>query len=87
MRIAFHNTKERSHKPDNRAQFESVLRRDNPSPYDVTCVHLYGNDGQGGTKSISELVEALQEIAGRTRQPLFIGEFGVPKTRGLERIL
>jgi len=83
-RSAFHNTKERSHKPDNRAQFESVLRRDNPSPYDVTCVHLYGNDGQGGTKSISELVETLQEIAGRTRQPLFIGEFGAPKTLGLE---
>ncbi|MEK6230705.1 MAG: cellulase family glycosylhydrolase [Luteolibacter sp.] len=82
---AFHNSKEKSWKPDNKAQFESVLRRDNPSPYDVTCVHIYGNNGQGSTKSISELVETLQEISGRTKQPLFIGEFGAPKTLGSEK--
>ncbi|MCF6314670.1 MAG: cellulase family glycosylhydrolase [Verrucomicrobiales bacterium] len=84
-RHAFHNSKERSWKPDNRPQFESVLRRDNPSPYDVTCVHIYGNNGQGSTKSISELVETLQEISGRTRQPLFIGEFGAPSNLGSEK--
>jgi len=82
---AFHNSKEKSWKPDNKTQFESVLRRDNPSPYDVTCVHIYGNNGQGSTKSISELVETLQEISGRTKQPLFIGEFGAPKTLGSEK--
>ena len=82
---AFHNSQEQNHKPDNKAQFESVLRRDNPSPYDVTCVHLYGNDGQGGTKSIPELVETIKEISGRTGQPLFIGEFGAPKTLAPEK--
>ncbi|MGZ0654909.1 cellulase family glycosylhydrolase [Coraliomargarita sp. W4R72] len=82
---AFHNSKESSWQRDSQAQFESILRRDNPPPYDVTCVHIYGNTGQGGATSISNMIATLQEVSNRTKQPLFIGEFGASKTLGAEQ--
>jgi hypothetical protein len=79
---AYHNSAEKSWKEDTQAQFAKVLLRDNPDPYQVLCVHLYGNTGQGETKSIAELVERLQEISHHAGKPLFIGEFGAAKTLG-----
>ena len=50
-------------------------------PFDV-----YGNSGQADSRSISALLETTQEIAGRAGMPLFIGEFGAPRTLGLENV-
>lgn len=82
---AFHNSTAKSWGKDSRAQFEEVLLRDNPDPYPVLCVHVYGNSGQGETRSIYELAAMLQEIAARVGKPLFIGEFGAPRTMGMEQ--
>jgi len=79
---AYHNTREKSWKKDTAAQFETVLLRDNPDPYDVICVHVYGNKGQGEATSVAGLMSLLREISGRAGKPLFVGEFGAPQTLG-----
>ena len=82
---AYHNTKEKSWERDDAAQFESILRRDNPDPYNVICVHLYDSKGQGNAKSIAGLASLLEGSAVHAAKPLFIGEFGAAKTLGPEK--
>ncbi|TWU30579.1 cellulase family glycosylhydrolase [Novipirellula artificiosorum] len=79
---AYHNTKEHSWKSDSRNQFEQTLLRDNPDPFNVISIHVYRNSGQANTTSIAELVATLSEIAAKAKKPLFLGEFGAPKTLG-----
>ena len=83
---AFHNSKERSWKKDSRAQFETILLRDNPDPFDTLCVHLYPRkDGKGypaGATSMDQLVKIIQSTASKTGKPLFIGEFGTSRELG-----
>ena len=40
---AWHNTAERSWKPDSRAQTLEIIRRDNPAPLDTLAIHLYAD--------------------------------------------
>jgi len=81
---AYHNTSERSWKADTAAQFESILLRDNPQPFDTLCVHLYHNEGNdvypGGAASLGALTATLQALARQHKKPLFIGEFGASAT-------
>ncbi len=82
---AWHNWKEGSWQADTFAQFELMLSRDNPDPYDTISVHVYPEDGDkypGQTTSLTDFVEAMQRCSRRARKPLFIGEFGAPATSG-----
>ena len=79
---AYHNTKERSWKPDTIEQFNEILLRDNPDPIDTLSVHIYPEkDGKypAGTGDLKSLIQAIQRMSVNAGKPLFIGEFGVPK--------
>jgi hypothetical protein len=82
---AFHNSTERSWEKDTREQFSGILLRDNPDPFDVISVHVYGSSGQANTKSIAELVATLQDISASAGKPLFVGEFGASATLGKDK--
>lgn len=77
---AYHNSIEKSWQADSKAQFEEVLLRDNPDPFEIISVHVYGNTGQAGTASLEELSGTLDEISLQAKKPVFVGEFGVPNT-------
>ena len=77
---AYHNVLEHSWKADAPEQFREILLRDNPSPIDTICVHVYPEEKKqypAGTRTLDELVGLVQQAARRQRKPLFIGEFGV----------
>ncbi|RLD11425.1 MAG: hypothetical protein DRI44_03630 [Chlamydiae bacterium] len=78
---AYHNTLERSWMEDTLEQYEKILLRDNPNPFDVISIHVYPVKDKkyaARAKNISELLEKTQKIAKKMGKPLFIGEFGVP---------
>ncbi len=83
---AWHNSAERSWKEDTPAQFEEILKRDNPDPYALLSVHLYPKkEGHsGGCQSLTDQIVLLQAISARAGKPLFIGEFGAALTLGTE---
>ena len=62
-----------------------MLLRDNPDPFDLLSVHVYGNTGQAGTTSLEELMATLVDVSQRAKKPIFIGEFGVPNTLGADQ--
>jgi hypothetical protein len=77
---AYHNSWNNSWTADSPEQFREILLRDNPSPMDTICVHIYPvekNQYPAGARSLDELVGLVQHHAQRERKPLFIGEFGV----------
>lgn len=77
---AYHNVLEHSWKEDTPEQFREILLRDNPSPIDTICVHVYPqekNQYPAGTRTLDDLVRLVQQNARREKKPLFIGEFGV----------
>lgn len=76
---AYHNSLNKSWQKDSAEQFKEVLLRDNPDPFDVISIHLYGNSGQAETTSVRELVKIAVEIADEANKVLFVGEFGVGK--------
>ena len=81
---AYHNLHQHNWTEDTPEQFREILLRDNPSPIDTICVHVYpAEDNHYAAKSptLGELVGRIQEDARRVRKPLFIGEFGV-QSRG-----
>lgn len=80
---AWHNSHEKSWKPDSREQFREVLLRDNPGPVNSICIHLYPAKAYPvGAKTIGEAVALSQEMAKAAHKPLFIGEFGVERKQG-----
>ena len=84
---AYHNTLEKSWKKDSASQFESVLLRDNPNPFDALSVHIYAEanpDYAGDAETLTGLVQTMQAVSTRAQKPLFIGEFGAPRTLGKE---
>lgn len=84
---AYHNTLEKTWTRDSAAQFETILLRDNPAPFDTLSVHVYAEarpDYPGGAKDVSDLIDLVQGISVRSEKPLFIGEFGAPRTLGKE---
>lgn len=83
---AYHNLHDHTWTEDTPEQFREILLRDNPSPIDTICVHVYpaaDNRYAAGSRTLDELVGRIQEEARRARKPLFIGEFGV-ESRGNE---
>lgn len=81
---AWHNVHENKFTADTVAQFNEILRRDNPDPLDTICIHLYPNekDYPGGTTSFQAAVALTQKLARQAGKPLFIGEFGVKRQAG-----
>lgn len=77
---AWHQKAERSWKKDSPAQFQEMLRADNPDPLDTLTVHAYEDD------DFARLPDAAR-AAQAARKPLFVGEFGVsgPRTPESER--
>ncbi len=84
---AYHNTSQRSWQRDSREQFAEILLRDNPNPFDVLSVHIYPKPRTpypGGAENLNTLIATLQATSRTAGKPLFVGEFGVPRTADLE---
>jgi len=84
---AWHNTNDRSWKPDTAAQTREILLRDNPEPLGTIGIHFYGIsriDTELGTWPTNRLhyLTWLREVADETRRPIFIGEFGLANKQG-----
>ena len=82
---AYHNTLEKSWTRDSAEQFEAILLRDNPNPFDTLCVHVYAKakpDYPGGARDLADLIRSVQTVSARSKRPLFVGEFGAPRTLG-----
>jgi len=85
---AWHNSAEKTWTRDTPEQFAEILARDNPDPFDTICVHVYPNaknEYPAGADSLSALVATLRRNAEAIGKPLFIGEFGAPRTLGGSR--
>jgi hypothetical protein len=85
---AYHNSKAKSWKPDSLEQFEQILLRDNPNPFDTISVHAYPTANKkysANAKSLKGMLKAIQKISLKARKPLFIGEFGAPLTLGKDK--
>jgi hypothetical protein len=84
---AYHNTLEKSWQKDSASQFESILLRDNPNRFNTLSVHVYAKaqpDFPGGAENVTDLVKMIQSVSIKAQKPLFIGEFGAPRTLGME---
>lgn len=88
---AWHNRMEKSWKLDSPEEFRKVLLLDNPSPIDTLTVHIYPREGKeplaGGAHSPAELIAKVAAIAAEAGRPLFVGEFGAPRSQGREAAL
>jgi hypothetical protein len=85
---AYHNSLERSWKPDTAEQFNQILLRDNPDPFDMLCVHIYPDKASkypAFAADLRGLVRTVQDMSVHARKPLFIGEFGSPSDLGPEK--
>ncbi len=69
---AWHQMTEKSWKPDSSSEFAEMLAADNPKPINTLSVRGYDL-----TTDIARLPAAMK-VAQATKQPLFVGEFGVP---------
>lgn len=84
---AWHNTSEKSWKPDTAAQTREILLRDNPEPLGTIGIHFYGInriDTELGVWPTNRLhyLTWLRSVANETRRPIFIGEFGLADQKG-----
>lgn len=82
---AYHNLHDHTWQLDTAAQFETILRRDNPNPFNTICIHLYRDSKNiypGGAKNLGEVVALANQVAQKTRKPLVIEEFGVSRQEG-----
>jgi len=80
-RFAYHATTENSWEEDTREQYNEILLRDNPDPFDTISIHVYPVKDKkyvGRSKTVEEVIKVSQELALTAKKPLFIGEFGVP---------
>lgn len=69
---AWHQEQENSWKQDSREQFLEMLERANPAPVSAISLHAYEDDDQR--------LGWAAEVARKTGQPLFVGEFGAQGT-------
>jgi hypothetical protein len=77
---AWHNTAEKSWKPDTREQFREIVIRDNPAPLNTIGVHIYGGIDMhkeaatwaSGWRDWLHIVKTSPQLSGR---PVFVGEF------------
>jgi len=79
---AWHNTAERTWKPDSIEQWREVILRDNTDAMDTIGVHIYGDTeapetgGQWST-DWKDYLAKLRTLADENKLPVFIGEFGL----------
>ena len=79
---SWHNTAEKSWKPDSREQSLTILRRDNPAPVDTLGIHIYAdkpakNEIAAWTDCSSNYLAVVKSLAREMNRPVFIGEFGI----------
>jgi hypothetical protein len=79
---SWHNTAEKSWKPDSREQTLEILRRDNPAPLDTIGIHVYADyavskELAGWATNHTDYLRPIRELAVAEKRPLFIGEFGL----------
>jgi hypothetical protein len=78
---AWHNTANKSWKPDTQEQSREILLRDNPAPLNTLGIHFYGEEaadkafGAWVTNRLHYLTW-LRKVADEARRPVFVGEFG-----------
>ena len=82
---AWHNTAEKSWKPDRQEQTLEILRRDNPAPLDTIAIHLYADQPApkqtaAWAKDHAEYLRAVRELSRELKRPVIIGEFGLAST-------
>jgi hypothetical protein len=79
---AWHESYQNSWQTDTRAQFKTVLLRDNPDPLDMLCVHTYANTASGEgyfadqQVNNSGLLAEIMADGASVNKPVFLGEFG-----------
>ena len=82
---AWHNTAEKSWKPDSREQTLEVIRRDNPEPLDTISLHLYATHevpkelAAWATNHVDYLAPVVEQ-ARAMKRPVWVGEFGLQAT-------
>lgn len=79
---SWHNTAEKTWKPDTRAQTLEILRRDNPAPLDTICVHVYADSPVAKELACwatnhMDYLRVIRGLATEMKRPLFVGEFGL----------
>ena len=79
---SWHNTAEKSWKPDTRAQTLEILRRDNPAPLDTVGIHIYADNPvakelAGWATNHMDYLRAVRGLATELQRPVFVGEFGL----------
>lgn len=84
---AWHNTAERSWKPDSQAQTVEILRRDNPVPLDTLGIHLYADNPVSKEVAAwapdhAAYLRVVRALAQELKRPVFIGEFGLASKEG-----
>lgn len=82
---AYHNVHNHTWQLDTPDQFGAILLRDNPTPFNTICIHLYPdpqNIYPGGTKSLGEAINRASVWAKRANKPLLVEEFGVSQQQG-----
>jgi len=89
---AWHQRREGSWAPDTEGQFSEMLAADNPDPVNTLGGHLYRDENRrfGRPFDADDLLRNAMATARATRKPLFVGEFGAPKSEGdaaFERLL
>jgi hypothetical protein len=90
---AWHNTSEKSWKPDSEAQWRQIIIRDNGPVFDTIGIHIYGDtDLQKGVAAWAtdwtHYLTTLRKLADERGFPIFIGEFGLAEggTRTPEQV-
>jgi endo-1,4-beta-mannosidase len=81
---SYHNSHDGNWKKDSIGEFESVLIRDNPAPFDVYSIHIYphheGKYFGDSTISLDGILKVITTISKTHKKPVFIGEFGIQKS-------
>lgn len=84
---AWHNSAERSWKPDTPEQAREIILRDNPAPLNTIGIHFYGihnTETELGKWAPTRLhyLKWLRDVADKAKRPVFIGEFGLADGNG-----
>jgi len=79
---AWHNSREKSWAADDRSQWEEILLRDAPPPFDTLGIHIYADAEPKAacgrwTTGWADYLKNLRNVATENNRALFIGEFGL----------
>lgn len=79
---AWHNSAEKSWKPDSLEQTLEILRRDNPTPLDTIAIHVYADkpvsqEMAAWAPDHLQYLQVVRKLSLEMRRPVFVGEFGL----------